>query len=137
MAASTPRKTTTTRKAPAKRAPKATTTPPAELGIVLDDAGSKAAVAAMLDDREPLFTIGEVTYTIPKHVPPSWTLKAYTLAVTEGESAAMVFAAQKLLTDEAWTALGDCDTLTQDGLNAVLKALMDRILPAGVIGPKA
>lgn len=124
MAASTPRK------APARK-------PAANKGLVLDRAENRAAVDALVADREPLFTIGRKTYTIPKKVPPSWTLQAFTVAAEQGEKAALVFSAGKLLEPEAWAALEQCDTLTQSDLHAVFKAIMDRILPDGAFVPKA
>lgn len=138
MAASTPRKTTTSRKtsaAPARR--RTTTRPPADLGIVLDDDAARAETEALVADREPLFTVGGKTYTIPKLVPPSWSLQAYEIAVTAGEPAALAFAAQKLLEPEAWDALVGCDTLSRSGMSTVLQALMDKLLPNGAFVPKA
>ncbi|MFJ1764044.1 hypothetical protein ACIOD2_27265 [Amycolatopsis sp. NPDC088138] len=133
MAASAPRKPTTRKTAPRKRA----TAKPVELGLVLDDAAARAEVDELISDREPLFTIGGVTYTIPKRVPPSWSVKAYKLATEQGEAAALSFAVEKLLTSEAWDALGDCETVTPTAWETVLNALVERILPSGAIGPKA
>ncbi len=130
MAASTTRKKTTTRKRPTKKAP-------ADLGIVLDDSAAQAEVDALINDREPLFTIGGVTHTIPKKVPPSWSLKAYRIAVEQGSAASLQFAAEKLLTSEAWDALTECETITEAAMRTVFDALVDRILPDGVLGPKA
>ncbi|WP_336158193.1 hypothetical protein [Amycolatopsis sp. VC5-11] len=133
MAASTPRKTTARKPAPRKRPAKA----PADLGLVLDDAAARAETDKLLADREALFTIGGTTYTIPKQVPPSWSVKAFSLAVTKGEAAAISYAAEKLLTPEAWEALQECETVTPDAWQTVFKALMDRILPESGFGPKA
>lgn len=133
MAASTPRKTTARKAAPRKRA----ATKPQNLGIVLDDAEAQAEIDALIADREALFTIGGVTYTIPKRVPPSWSLRAYRIAVEQGSAASLQFAAEKLLTPEAWDALTECETVTESGMRAVLDTLVDRILPDGVLGPKA
>ncbi|MEV4604803.1 hypothetical protein AB0K15_46570 [Amycolatopsis sp. NPDC049253] len=134
MSASTPRKTaprkTTTRKRAAAKAP-------AELGLVLDDDAARAETDKLIADREPLFTIGGTTYTIPKQVPPSWSVKAFTIATEQGETAALAFAAEKLLTPEAWTAFSECETVTESAMRTVLQALMDRILPDGLLGPKA
>ena len=136
MAASAPRKTTTTRK-PAPRKRPVATKAPADLGIVLDDDTARAATEKLIADREPLFTIGGTTYTIPKRVPPSWSVKAFTIATEQGEQAALAFAAEKLMTSEAWTALTDCETVTPEAWQTIFKALMDRILPDGVLAPKA
>ncbi|WP_328448987.1 hypothetical protein [Amycolatopsis sp. NBC_00438] len=129
MAASAPRKTSTRKRAVTK--------PAADLGIVLDDAAAQAEVAELVADREPLFTVGGITYTIPKRVPPSWSMKAYKIATEQGEAEALAFAAEKLLTDEAWEALQECETVTPAAWEKVLNALVDRILPDGVLGPKA
>lgn len=135
MAASTPRKTTTarktTRRAPRKPAAKA------DLGMVLDDDASKAATDQLLAVREPLFTVGGVTYTIPKEVPPSWTLQAYDIAFAQGDQAALAFAARKCLTEEAWQALTDCQSLTKEHMKTVLDAVLEKVLPGGVLVPKA
>lgn len=103
---------------------------------MLDGDESKAEVAALLADREPLFTVGGVTYTIPRQVPPSWTLQAYQVALTLGESDALAFAAKKLLDADAWDALVSCDSVSPSAMRTVIKALMDRILPEGVLVPK-
>ncbi|MEV8610111.1 hypothetical protein AB0383_19665 [Amycolatopsis sp. NPDC051373] len=134
MAASAPRKTTTRKTTPRKR-PAATA--PADLGLVLDDADARAETDKLLADREPLFTIGGTTYTIPKRVPPSWTVKAFTIATERGEQAALAYAAEKLLTPEAWLALQECETVTPRAWQNIFKALMDRVLPEGVLAPKA
>jgi hypothetical protein len=136
MAASAPRKTTArkTTTAPRRRpAPKA----PVDLGLVLDDDAARAETEALIADREPLFTISGRTYTIPKVVPPSWTLQVFEIAVSGGESDALAFAARKLLEPDAWDALIHCETVSQTAMRAVLKALMDKLLPDGVLVPKA
>lgn len=124
MAASAPRK------APVRK-------PAANKGLVLDRAENRTVVDALVADREPLFTIGRKTYTIPKKVPPSWTMQAFTVASEQGEKAALVFAASKLLEPDAWAALEQCDTLTQADLLVIFKAITDRILPDGAFVPKA
>lgn len=135
MAASAPRKTTSARKTTPRKRTSAKA--PADLGLVLDDDAARAETDKMLADREPLFTIGGVTYTIPKQVPPSWSVKAFTIAVTQGESAAISYAAEKLLTPAAWDALQECETVTPAAWQQVFRALMDRILPESGFGPKA
>jgi hypothetical protein len=102
----------------------------------LDRAENDAVIAAMIADREPLFAIGDAVYTIPRKVPPSWSLRAFNLATTQGETAALAFAAEKLLEPEAWTALQACETLTPADMTTVLNALVDRIMPDGAF-PKA
>ncbi|WP_410644497.1 hypothetical protein [Amycolatopsis sp. lyj-346] len=135
MAASAPRKTTTRKTTTTRK--RVAAKPSADLGIVLDDAAAQAEVEELIADREPLFTVGGVTHTIPKRVPPSWSVKAYNLATEQGEAAALAFAVEKLLTGEAWDALGECETVTPSAWEKVLNALVDRILPDGVLGPKA
>lgn len=125
-----------------RRRPNTQTAPPAPVapesrGLVLDRPENREATEKLVADREPLFTIGDTTYTIPKRVPPSWTIQAFTVATEQGEAAALTYATAKVLTPEAWEALSTCDTLTQDDLNAVFRAVMARILPEGVVGPKA
>ncbi len=112
-------------------------TVPVEQGIVLDTDEAKNETAKMLADREPLFTVGGVTYTIPKQVPPSWTLQAVGIATESGESDALAFAARKLLEPGAWDALMSCEVVQPSAMRTVFKALMDRIIPEGVLIPKA
>jgi hypothetical protein len=116
-------------------APKATPLP--EGVLRLDRAGNDAVIEAMIADREPLFVIGEMVYTIPRKVPPSWSMRAFNLATTQGEATALAYAAMKLLEPEAFTALQECETLTPDDMATVFGALVDRIMPNGTFAPKA
>lgn len=120
-----------------KTTPRTAPTAVPEGVLRLDRAENEAVIAAMVADREPLFAIGEVVYTIPRKVPPSWALHAYNLATTVGETAALAYAAEKLLDADAWSALQGCETLTPDDMAVILNALVDKVLPDGGFAPKA
>jgi len=104
---------------------------------VLDSAESEAEIERMLADREPLFTVAGTTYTIPKVVPVAWSLQAFNIAMTSGEYAAITWSCAKILDPAAWIALQDCQTLTSKNLDAVFKAVMDKVIPDGMPIPKA
>ncbi|MFD5089320.1 hypothetical protein ACFWMR_01870 [Amycolatopsis thailandensis] len=104
---------------------------------MLDSEESEAEVERMLADREPLFTVSGTTYTIPKQVPVAWTLQAFNIAMTAGEKAAITWACATVLDPEAWLALQECRTLTAKNLEAVMKAVMDKVIPDGMPIPKA
>jgi hypothetical protein len=129
----------TRKSTPVKRRPAATpkAAPLPEGVLRLDRSENDAVIAAMIADREPLFSIGDQAYTIPRQVPPSWSLRAFNLATTQGETAALAYAAEKLLEPEAWVALQVCETLTPADMRVVLSALVERILPDGGFSPKA
>ncbi|MEU0531978.1 hypothetical protein [Amycolatopsis tolypomycina] len=110
---------------------------PGELGLVLDREEASAEVEALIADREPLFTVDGVTYTIPKVCPSSWSLMAWTIANTRGASAALSYATENVLGPEAMAAMIGCRSLTKADTKAVLQAVMDRVLPDGLPFPKA
>lgn len=122
---------------PATRQQGAPAASPGELGLVLDREEASAEVEALIADREPLFTVDGITYTIPKVCPPSWSLMAWTIANTEGASAALSYATKKVLGPDAMTAMISCPTLTKEDTKTVLQVVMDRVLPDGLPFPKA
>lgn len=82
-----------------------------------------------LAEREPLFSVDGVEYTIPKVVPASWTIQATNLAMTQGEAVALTYALLKMLGDDGFKALQDCETLTQEDLTLVTKIIADKVVP--------
>lgn len=110
---------------------------PGELGLVLDREEAGAEVEALIADREPLFTVDGVTYTIPKVCPSSWSLMAWTIANTDGASAALSYATKKAIGADAMLAMISCPSLTKADTTNVLQKVMDRVLPDGLPFPKA
>lgn len=123
MAATTPRKRTTTRK-------KVAGTPGAGV-LVLDRQENVDAIQAIIDDREPLFTLGGVTYTVPKKAPAAWTIKALDLARTVSDSVAVDYAMSKMLGVDGYKALAECETLTQSDFNVLRDEVLKRVIPEG------
>lgn len=132
-----PPKTRVTTRKPVARTRKPKTTEVPEGVLVLDRPENKTAVEQMLADREPVFAIDGVMYTIPKSVPPSWSMTAIDLAMTQGESVALAWVVGKMLEPAAYEALKSCPTLVPDDLNTLFRILMDRVLPGGAFAPKA
>lgn len=115
-----------------KPTPNATLTP----GVLqLDWPENQDKIKAMIADREPLFSIGDEVYTIPKKVPPAWTMQVADLAATN-YNAALAMALGLMLGPEGYEALKNCRTLTTDDLTTVFQVVSNRVLP-GVVGPKA
>lgn len=127
-----PRNTSTPRRAATKK-PAATTTSV----LRLDRQENVDKVAAMVADREPLFSVGEVEYTIPKKVPAAWTIKTTELALSVSELAAVEYAMGKMLSEEGYKALADCETLTYTDFEIIRDAVLARILPNGKADPKS
>jgi hypothetical protein len=132
-----PKTRTTAARKPAARArkPKPTEIPPGVL--VLDRPENVDAFAKMLAEREPLFAIDGVVYTIPKNVPPAWSMTAIDLAMTQGENVALAWVVGKMLEPEAYEALKNCPTLLPGDLSALFRIIMDKVLPDGAFAPKA
>lgn len=139
MATTASRKTTarktSTRKTTARKAPPGSDVAPAGL-LVLDDEESQAEIDAIIADREPLFQVGGVTYSIPKKVPPSWTMTAVSLAMERGESVALMFGLENMLGEDGWLALRTCKTLTEEKMAKVIRVIVDRLMPGWSLVPK-
>jgi hypothetical protein len=79
---------------------------------------------------EDLFSIDGVTYQIPARVGANITLGYLRLARTNGDAAAIGWAAEKVLGEKAYTALMECDDLTQDDMDAVFAVVHVKIMGA-------
>jgi hypothetical protein len=99
----------------------------------LDRQENVDAIAAMIADREPLFSIGGEVYTIPKKAPAAWTLQATQLGITESAQAAAEYAFDAMLGEDGYKALVGCPTLTMTDLEIVRDAILGRVIP----GPAA
>lgn len=127
MTATTPRKRTTTTR---KRVAGAT-----ESNVIqLDRPENVAEIEAIIADREPLFSLGGKTYTIPKTAPAAWMIKTLELAKTVGDSTAVEYALQKMLGVDGYKAIAECETLTMGDFTAIRDEVVKRVLPQA---PKA
>lgn len=83
---------------------------------------------------EDLFSINGVTYQIPARVGANISLGYMKLARERGDMIAIGWAAEKVLGEKAYTALMECDDLTNDDLEAVLGAVHLKIMGAMELG---
>jgi hypothetical protein len=112
--------------APRKRtAPK----PAPALGLVLDRSDAQAENERLIADREPLFTIGDTTYTIPKRCPAAWTVQAVRISATHGEQAALDWGFQLLLGEDGYRALTSFSGVADSDWLTLSKAISDRLIP--------
>ncbi|MEV8610298.1 hypothetical protein AB0383_20625 [Amycolatopsis sp. NPDC051373] len=118
MVTNAPRKRTTTRK------------PAAANVLRLDRKENVDAIQAIIDDREPLFSIGDETFTIPKKAPAAWTIMATKLALEAGDNQAVEYALQKMLGEDGYKALAACETLTLADFQVIRDAVIDRVFGA-------
>lgn len=105
--------------------------------LQLDRQENVDALAAMIADREPLFAVGGVEYTIPKQAPAAWTIRAVELATTVSIVSATEYAFQTVLGDAGYRALVECKTLTAADLQVIRTACLDRVIPGGFEAPKS
>lgn len=117
------------------RKPKPAEIPPGVL--VLDRPENVEAMTKLLAEREPLFSIDGTVHTIPKNVPPAWSMTAIDLAMTRGENVALAWVVGKMLEPESYEALKNCSTLLPEDLNTLFRIIMDKVLPDGAFAPKA
>lgn len=134
----TPRKTSanprrTTRKTNPVVKPQAA---PEETSSVLrlDRQEALDAIELIVADREPLFSIGGTTYTIPKKAPAAWTMKATSMAARGEELQSMEFVLRKMLGEDGYSALSECETLTTTDFEIIRDVIVKRVYPQG---PKA
>jgi hypothetical protein len=86
-------------------------------------------IAAMIADREPLFSVGDQVYTIPRRSPEAWTVKAELLAVSDGVPVAAEYAIGVMLGEDGYKALTNCPSLTMTDFEIVRDAILARVLP--------
>lgn len=121
MASTTTRRTTTTRK-------RAT---PKPVRTVSPDGFEPIHIPAdedVVEEREPLFYIGDTEYTVPLSIPMGAALEYLRIASERGE----VFAAppflSRVLGEDAYRALEQAKGLTGDQLDRIVQRLIDRAL---------
>jgi hypothetical protein len=88
-------------------------------------------------DREmvDLFSIDDVTYQMPKRVGANIALGYMKLVRTHGQEAAIGWALEKVLGEDAYTALMNCDEVTAEDLETIMKVVHDNVMGA-VENPK-
>lgn len=77
-------------------------------------------------EREPLFEIDGITYTIPVVVPASYGLRYLELAVTQGSVTAMVYGMRTALGDDGYLALTSYPKLKPEHLTAISAAIRSK-----------
>jgi len=93
---------------------------------------SKAPVDREMAD---LFSIDDKKYQMPKRVGANIALGYMKLVRTHGQDAAIGWALEKVLGEEAYTALMECDEVTADDLEVIMKVVHDNVMGA-VENPK-
>lgn len=88
------------------------------------------------DDREPLFRLGGVVYTIPAVCSPGISLEYLRLTGIAGETTAMIYAMQKLISGSGYQALVADQTLTAEELAPIMVKIITRVTE-GFRVPKA
>lgn len=83
---------------------------------------------------EDLFSINGVTYQIPARVGANISLGYMKLARERGDMIAIGWAAEKVLGEQAYSALMECDDLEQEDLEAVLAVVHKKIMGAVEVG---
>lgn len=82
----------------------------------------------VVEEREPLFYIGDTEYTVPTSIPMGAALEYLRIAAERGE----IFAAPPFLTrvlgEDAYMALEQAKGLTDEQLNRIVQRLIDRAL---------
>lgn len=81
-------------------------------------------------EREPLFSIDGVTYTIPKVISGSTALTMLKVAREEGEGLALAWVMEEVLGTEAFNALSACKTVTQAQIGAIMTVVRERAMAA-------
>lgn len=77
-------------------------------------------------DREPLFSIDDQEYTVPRAIPTNVGLKAMRKVAELGEIAGTQWLMVYLLGQEAWDALEGCLDLTRADLLAIQVVVRDK-----------
>lgn len=105
-----------------------------DLTGVLDlDAKGRTKLGA---DREPLFKLGGVLYTIPTRVSAGVSLEYMRLSGMAGERTAIIWAMQTLIDQNGYAALVKNDTFTAEELSGITAVLMAKVID-GFKVPKA
>lgn len=129
MASTTTRQTTAARK---RAAPKPAATP--------DLAFEPVRIAAdddVVEEREPLFYIGDTEYSIPVNIPMGVALEYLRVAGERGEQLAAPSLLTRVLGEEGYTALEQSKGLNNDQLKRIVDHVVDRALGRSEAAGKA
>jgi len=79
------------------------------------------------DDREEIFAIDGVSYTIPREVPGSLALEAMHQMRETGDVPATLWAMEELIGKAGMKALRNCKTVRVEETLAIQKIIRDRV----------
>jgi len=81
-------------------------------------------------EREDLFSIDGVVYTIPKDMPGTLALTLLDTARKQGESVAISWLLEEVLGENAYGALLACKTVTRTQMSAVVTVIREKVMGA-------
>lgn len=84
-----------------------------------------AADDEVVEERVPLFYIGDTEYTIPKVIPPGIALQYLRIAGERGQDFAAPILLTRVLGEEAYEALENSRNLTEDQLSRIIQLVVD------------
>lgn len=87
-----------------------------------------AADDDVVDDRVPLFYIGDDEYTIPREIPPGAALQYLRQARESGHELATPALLIRVLGEDAYMALEQSKAVTEDQLEQIVKLIVDLAL---------
>lgn len=91
----------------------------------------------VVEEREPLFYIGDTEYTVPTSIPMGAALEYLRIASQRGEIMAAPPFLTRVLGEDAYMALEQAKGLTDEQLNRIVQRLIDRALGRSEEGGKA
>lgn len=87
-----------------------------------------AADDDVVEERVPLFYIGDVEYTIPKHIPKGVALQYLRQAGERGHELATAPLLIRVLGEDAYTALEQSKALTDEQLESIVDIIVSQSL---------
>lgn len=91
----------------------------------------------VVEERVPLFYIGDTEYSIPKTIPPGVALEFMREAREHGRDLATAPLLTRVLGEDAYTALEQSRALTEDQLSWIVDKVLDLALGRKEQGGKA
>jgi hypothetical protein len=89
----------------------------------------KISTAEVLDEeREPLFFIDEVEYTIPKLIRPNILMRYLQDTIDHGHEYALAAGMREVLGAEAMEALADCDQITDEQMDQIMAIVEKKLM---------
>jgi hypothetical protein len=91
----------------------------------------KISTAEVVDEeREPLFYIDEVEYTIPKLIRPNITIRYLQNTLDEGHEYALAAAMREVLGEDAMEALAESDSVGEEQMRQIMDIVEGKLLAA-------